>query len=180
MTLLTKIINRLNERISGLNLFTRYFGLSQIALNETSTAWVTYSSNGQLMRVTDYDTTDATLFWSRTFKVDISKTETLSGTGCKYAYKTTFPLTAHAVVKRNKALCDAGDTVDYIANKLTFIISGIDTEFKHEAKLMSYEVVPTGYSEDVKTLPGNYEYACVSVFFNVEVVTNSLDCFDNC
>jgi len=180
MTLLSKIIQRLNERISGLNLFTRYFGLSQLALNEGSTAWVCYENNGQLMRVTDYDTTDATLFWSRAFKVQISKIEVLSPIICSYAYKTVFPLTAHAVVKRNKALCDASDTVDYVANKLTFVISGMDTEFKRDAKLMSYEVIPTGYSEDVKTLPGNYEYACVSVDFNIEVVSNSLDCFDNC
>jgi hypothetical protein len=180
MTLLSKIIQRLNEKVSGLNLFTRYFGLSQLALNEGLSSWVSYENNGQLIRVTNYDTTDATLFWSRGFKVQISKTEVLSATGCKYAYKTTFPLTAHAVVKRNKALCDASDTVDYVANKLTYVISGLDTEFKHESKLMSYEVVPTGYSEDVKTLPGNYEYACVSVDFNVEVVSNSLDCFDNC
>jgi hypothetical protein len=47
--------------------------------------------------------------------------------------------------------------------------------------VINYEVIPSGYINEIKTLTANYEWACVSVDFDIQVITTTEDgCYDIC
>jgi hypothetical protein len=181
MNLLRTIIERLNQRIEVANIFDKQFGLCELNANGNDKAWVHYIGNGQAEVVTNFDAKNGTLFWAKRSKVTVNKTDAYKVSGCKQLYITSFPLTAYAIVKKSHLPCDSEDAQDWLASRIYKLASGTDPLFKQSIGVINYEVVPTGYINEIKTLTANYEWACVSVDLDVQVITSSEDgCYDTC
>ena len=181
MNLLRTIIERLNQRIEVANIFDKQFNLCELNANGNDKAWVHYIGNGQAEVVTNFDAKNGTLFWAKRSKVTVNKTDAYKMSGCKQLYITTFPLTAYAIVKKSHLPCDSEDAQDWLASRIYKLASGTDPLFKQSIGVINYEVVPTGYINEIKTLTTNYEWACVSVDVDVQVITSSEDgCYDTC
>ena len=181
MNLLRTIIERLNQRIEVANIFDKQFGLCELNANGNDKAWVHYIGNGQAEVVTNFDSKQGTLFWAKRGKVTVSKTDAYKMSGCKQLYITTFPLTAYAIVRKSHLPCDSEDAQDWLASRIYKLASGTDPLFKQSIGVINYEVVPSGYINEIKTLTANYEWACVSVDVDVQVITSSEDgCYDTC
>ena len=181
MNLLRTIIERLNQRIEVANIFDKQFGLCELNANGNDKAWVHYIGNGQAEVVTNFDAKNGTLFWAKRSKVTVNKTDAFKVSGCKQLYITTFPLTAYAIVRKSHLPCDSEDAQDWLASRIYKLASGTDPLFKQSIGVINYEVVPTGYINEIKTLTANYEWACVSVDVDVQVITSSEDgCYDTC
>jgi hypothetical protein len=181
MNLLRTIIERLNQRIEVANIFDKQFGLCELNANGNDKAWVHYIGNGQAEVVTNFDAKNGTLFWAKRSKVTVSKTDAYKMSGCKQLYITTFPLTAYAIVRKSHLPCDSEDAQDWLASRIYKLASGTDPLFKQSIGVINYEVVPSGYINEIKTLTANYEWACVSVDVDVQVITSSEDgCYDTC
>jgi hypothetical protein len=181
MNLLRTIIERLNQRIEVANIFDKQFGLCELNANGNDKAWVHYIGNGQAEVVTNFDAKNGTLFWAKRSKVTVSKTDSYKMSGCKQLYITTFPLTAYAIVRKSHLPCDSEDAQDWLASRIYKLSSGTDPLFKQSIGVINYEVVPSGYINEIKTLTANYEWACVSVDVDVQVITSSEDgCYDTC
>ena len=181
MNLLKTIIERLNQRVEVANIFDQIYPLCELNANGNEKAWVHYIGNGQAEVVTNFDAKQGTLFWAKRGKVSVSKTESFKVSGCKSLYLTTFPLTAYAVVRKSHLPCDSEDSQDWIASRIYRLISGTDTDFKSAIAVISYEVIPNGYVNEIKSLTANYEWACVAVDVDVNVVSASEDgCYDVC
>jgi len=181
MNLLRTIIERLNQRIEVANIFDKQFGLCELNANGNDKAWVHYIGNGQAEVVTNFDAKNGTLFWAKRSKVTVNKTDAYKVSGCKQLYITSFPLTAYAIVRKSHLPCDSEDAQDWLASRIYKLASGTDPLFKQSIGVINYEVVPTGYINEIKTLTANYEWACVSVDVDVQVITSSEDgCYDTC
>ena len=181
MNLLKTIIERLNQRIEVANIFDKQFGLCELNANGNEKAWVHYIGNGQAEVVTNFDAKQGTLFWAKRGKVTVVKTDAFRVSGCKQLYITSFPLTAYAVVRKSHLPCDSEDAQDWLASRIYKITSGTDPVFKQAIGVINYEVVPSGYINEIKTLTANYEWACVSVDFDIQVITTTEDgCYDIC
>lgn len=181
MNLLRTIIERLNQRIEVANIFDKQFNLCELNANGNDKAWVHYIGNGQAEVVTNFDAKNGTLFWAKRSKVTVNKTDAYKMSGCKQLYVTSFPLTAYAIVKKSHLPCDSEDAQDWLASRIYKLTSGTDPLFKQSIGVINYEVVPSGYINEIKTLTANYEWACVSVDFDVQVITSSEDgCYDTC
>lgn len=181
MNLLKTIIERLNQRVEVANIFDKQFGLCELNANGNDKAWVHYIGNGQAEVVTNFDAKQGTLFWAKRGKVTVVKTEAYRMSGCKQLYITSFPLTAYAVVRKSHLPCDAEDAQDWLASRIYKLTSGTDPLFKQSIGVINYEVVPSGYINEIKTLTANYEWACVSVDFDIQVITTTEDgCYDTC
>ena len=181
MNLLKTIIERLNQRVEVANIFDKQFNLCELNVNGNDKAWVHYIGNGQAEVVTNFDAKNGTLFWAKRGKVSVAKTEAYKMSGCKQLYVTTFPLTAYAIVRKSHLPCDAEDAQDWLASRVYKLTSGTDPLFKQSIGVINYEVVPSGYANEIKTLTANYEWACVSVDMDVQVITTSEDgCYDTC
>lgn len=176
--ILKTIIDRLNQRVEVSNIFDRLYGLCELT---GENGWVNYIGNGEAIPVTNYDAKVGTLFWARRGKVNISKIDSLRVSGCKQMYSTKFNLSAFAVVKKNHVPCDAEDAADWIASRVYKLVSGRDYGFKEVIDVVSYEVIPVGYTVGDKTLPENLHYATVVIELLVEIVSGSEDtCYDIC
>ena len=181
MNLLKTIIERLNQRIEVANIFDKQFGLCELNANGNEKAWVHYIGNGQAEVVTNFDAKQGTLFWAKRGKVTVVKTDAYKMSGCKQLYVTSFPLTAYAVVRKSHLPCDSEDAQDWLASRIYKLTSGTDPLFKQSIAVINYEVIPSGYINEIKTLTANYEWACVSVDFDVQVITTTEDgCYDIC
>ena len=181
MNLLKTIIERLNQRVEVANIFDQIYPLCELNANGNDKAWVHYIGNGQAEVVTNFDAKQGTLFWAKRGKVSVNKTESLKVSGCKTLYLTTFPLTAYAVVRKSHLPCDSEDSQDWIASRIYRLISGTDPDFKVSIGVIQYEVIPNGYINEIKSLTANYEWACVAVDVDVNVVSSSEDgCYDVC
>ena len=181
MNLLKTIIERLNQRIEVANIFDKQFNLCELNANGNDKAWVHYIGNGQAEVVTNFDAKNGTLFWAKRGKVTVAKTDAYRMSGCKQLYVTTFPLTAYAIVRKSHLPCDAEDAQDWLASRVYKLTSGTDPLFKQSIGVINYEVVPTGYANEIKTLTANYEWACVSVDMDVQVITTTEEgCYDIC
>jgi hypothetical protein len=181
MNLLKTIIERLNQRVEVANIFDQIYPLCELNANGNDKAWVHYIGNGQAEVVTNFDAKQGTLFWAKRGKVSVTKTESLKVSGCKSLYLTTFPLTAYAVVRKSHLPCDSEDSQDWIASRIYRLISGTDTDFKQAIAVIQYEVIPNGYINEIKSLTANYEWSCVAVDVDVNVVSASEDgCYDVC
>ena len=181
MNLLKTIIERLNQRVEVANIFDKQFGLCELNANGNEKAWVHYIGNGQAEVVTNFDAKQGTLFWAKRGKVTVVKTDAFRVSGCKQLYITSFPLTAYAVVRKSHLPCDSEDAQDWLASRVYKLTSGTDPLFKQSIGVINYEVVPNGYANEIKTLTANYEWACVSVDMDVQVITTSEDgCYDTC
>ena len=181
MNLLKTIIERLNQRIEVANIFDKQFGLCELNANGNEKAWVHYIGNGQAEVVTNFDAKQGTLFWAKRGKVTVVKTDAFRVSGCKQLYITSFPLTAYAVVRKSHLPCDSEDAQDWLASRIYKITSGTDPVFKQSLGVINYEVIPSGYINEIKTLTANYEWACVSVDFDIQVITTTEDgCYDIC
>jgi hypothetical protein len=181
MNLLKTIIERLNQRVEVANIFDKQFNLCELNANGNDKAWVHYIGNGQAEVVTNFDAKNGTLFWAKRGKVTVAKTDAYRMSGCKQLYVTTFPLTAYAIVRKSHLPCDAEDAQDWLASRVYKLTSGTDPLFKQSIGVINYEVVPSGYANEIKTLTANYEWACVSVDMDVQVITTSEDgCYDTC
>ena len=181
MNLLRTIIERLNQRIEVANIFDKQFNLCELNANGNDKAWVHYIGNGQAEVVTNFDAKNGTLFWAKRSKVTVNKTDAYKMSGCKQLYVTSFPLTAYAIVKKSHLPCDSEDAQDWLASRIYKLASGTDPLFKQSIGVINYEVVPTGYINEIKTLTANYEWACVSVDMDIQVITSSEDgCYDTC
>jgi hypothetical protein len=111
----------------------------------------------------------------------VVKTDAFRVSGCKQLYITSFPLTAYAVVRKSHLPCDSEDAQDWLASRIYKITSGTDPVFKQAIGVINYEVVPSGYINEIKTLTANYDWACVSVDFDIQVITTTEDgCYDIC
>lgn len=176
--ILKTIIDRLNQRVEVSNIFDRLYGLCELTGDN---GWVNYIGNGEAIPVTNYDAKVGTLFWARRGKVNISKIDSLRVSGCKQMYSTKFNLSAFAVVKKNHVPCDTEDAADWIASRVYKLVSGRDYGFKEVIDVVSYEVIPVGYTVGDKTLPENLHYATVVIELLVEIVSGSEDtCYDIC
>jgi hypothetical protein len=181
MNLLKTIIERLNQRVEVANIFDKQFNLCELNANGNDKAWVHYIGNGQAEVVTNFDAKNGTLFWAKRGKVAVAKTDAYKMSGCKQLYVTTFPLTAYAIVRKSHLPCDAEDAQDWLASRVYKLTSGTDPLFKQSIGVINYEVLPSGYANEIKTLTANYEWACVSVDMDVLVITSSEDgCYDTC
>jgi hypothetical protein len=176
--ILKTIIDRLNQRIEVSNIFDRIYGLCELTGDK---GWIYYIGDGQALPVTDYDAKVGTLFWAKRGKVNISKVENLRVSGCKQMYSTKFNLSAYAVVRKNNLPCDSEDAGDWVASRVFKLVSGRDYGFKDIIDVVSYEVIPNGYTVGDKTLPPNFEFATVVIEVEVEIVSGSEDtCYDIC
>jgi len=181
MNLLKTIIERLNQRIEVANIFDKQFGLCELNANGNEKAWVHYIGNGQAEVVTNFDAKQGTLFWAKRGKVTVNKTDAYKMSGCKQLYVTSFPLTAYAVVRKSHLPCDGDDAQDWLASRIYKLTSGTDPLFKQSIGVINYEVIPSGYINEIKTLTANYEWACVTVDFDIQVITTTEDgCYDIC
>jgi len=181
MNLLKTIIERLNQRVEVANIFDKQFGLCELNANGNEKAWVHYIGNGQAEVVTNFDAKQGTLFWAKRGKVTVNKTDAYKMSGCKQLYVTSFPLTAYAVVRKSHLPCDSEDAQDWLASRIYKITSGTDPLFKQSIGVINYEVIPSGYINEIKTLTANYEWACVTVDFDIQVITSTEDgCYDIC
>jgi len=181
MNLLKTIIERLNQRVEVANIFDKQFGLCELNANGNDKAWVHYIGNGQAEVVTNFDAKQGTLFWAKRGKVTVVKTDAYKMSGCKQLYVTSFPLTAYAVVRKSHLPCDGDDAQDWLASRIYKLTSGTDPLFKQNLGVINYEVIPSGYINEIKTLTANYEFACVTVDFDVQVITTTEDgCYDIC
>jgi hypothetical protein len=181
MTTLTEIIKRLNQRIAASNIFDKIYGLSEVNPNKKESGYVHYIGNGQSEVVTNYDAVRGTIFWVKRGSVSTSPEENLRVSGCKKMYRTTFPLTAYCVVRKTHLPCDSSESEDWIGGEVNRYLAGIDFGFKQSLGVMAYEVLPSSYSTDVKTLPPNPEWACLTVDFNVYIVTDTAEgCYNLC
>jgi hypothetical protein len=181
MNLLKTIIERLNQRVEVANIFDKQFGLCELNANGNDKAWVHYIGNGQAEVVTNFDAKQGTLFWAKRGKVTVVKTDAYKMSGCKQLYVTSFPLTAYAVVRKSHLPCDGDDAQDWIASRIYKLTSGTDPQFKQSIGVINYEVIPSGYINEIKTLTANYEFACVTVDFDIQVITTTEDgCYDIC
>jgi len=181
MNLLKTIIERLNQRVEVANIFDKQFGLCELNANGNDKAWVHYIGNGQAEVVTNFDAKQGTLFWAKRGKVTVAKTDAYKMSGCKQLYVTSFPLTAYAVVRKSHLPCDGDDAQDWLASRIYKLTSGTDPQFKQNLGVINYEVIPSGYINEIKTLTANYEFACVTVDFDIQVITTTEDgCYDIC
>jgi hypothetical protein len=181
MNLLKTIIERLNQRVEVANIFDKQFGLCELNANGNEKAWVHYIGNGQAEVVTNFDAKQGTLFWAKRGKVTVAKTDAYKMSGCKQLYVTSFPLTAYAVVRKSHLPCDGDDAQDWLASRIYKLTSGTDPQFKQNLGVINYEVIPSGYINEIKTLTANYEFACVTVDFDIQVITTTEDgCYDIC
>jgi hypothetical protein len=176
--ILKTIIDRLNQRVEVSNIFDRIYGLCELTGDK---GWIYYIGDGQALPVTDYDAKVGTLFWAKRGKVNISKVDNLRVSGCKQMYSTKFNLSAYAVVRKNNLPCDSEDAGDWVASRVFKLVSGRDYGFKDIIDVVSYEVIPNGYTVGDKTLPPNFEFATVVIDVEVEIVSGSEDtCYDIC
>jgi hypothetical protein len=181
MNLLKTIIERLNQRVEVANIFDKQFGLCELNANGNDKAWVHYIGNGQAEVVTNFDAKQGTLFWAKRGKVTVVKTDAYKMSGCKQLYVTSFPLTAYAVVRKSHLPCDGDDAQDWLASRIYKLTSGTDPQFKQNLGVINYEVIPSGYINEIKSLTANYEFACVTVDFDIQVITTTEDgCYDIC
>ena len=176
--ILKSIIDRLNQRVEVSNIFDRIYGLCELTGDK---GWIYYIGDGQAIPVTDYDSKQGTLFWAKRGKVNISKIDSLRVSGCKQMYSTKFNLSAYAIVRKSHIPCDGEDAGDWIASRVYKLVSGRDYGFKDVIDVVSYEVIPNGYTVGDKTLPPNFEFATVVIELEVEIVSGSEDtCYDIC
>jgi hypothetical protein len=90
-------------------------------------------------------------------------------------------MTAYAMVRKSHLPCDSADAQDWIASRVLRLISGTDPQFKTAIGVVAYEVVPSGYVNEIRYLPVNYEWAAVAIDVDVNVSTTSEDgCYDTC
>jgi hypothetical protein len=176
--ILKTIIDRLNQRIEVSNIFDRIYGLCELTGDK---GWIYYIGDGQAIPVTDYDSKQGSLFWAKRGKVNISKIDSLKVSGCKQMYSTKFNLSAYAIVRKSHLPCDGEDAGDWVASRVYKLVSGRDYGFKEVIDVVSYEVIPNGYTVGDKTLPPNFEFATVVIDLEVEIVSGSEDtCYDIC
>jgi hypothetical protein len=176
--ILKSIIDRLNQRIEVSNIFDRIYGLCELTGDK---GWIYYIGDGQAIPVTDYDSKQGTLFWAKRGKVNISKIDSLRVSGCKQMYSTKFNISAYAIVRKSHLPCDGEDAGDWVASRVYKLVSGRDYGFKDVIDVVSYEVIPNGYTVGDKTLPPNFEFATVVIELEVEIVSGSEDtCYDIC
>jgi hypothetical protein len=181
MNLLSTIIERLNQRVEAGNIFDQIYGLCELSADGNDKAWIHYIGNGQAIPVTNFDAKQGTIFWAKRGKISVSKNESLKLAGCKALYETKFTLSAYAVVRKDHLPCDSADAQDWIASRVLRLVSGTDPQFKTAIGVVAYEVVPNGYVNEIKSLTANYEWACVSIDVDVNVLTSSEDgCYDTC
>jgi hypothetical protein len=181
MNLLSTIIERLNQRVEAGNIFDQIYGLCELSADGNDKAWIQYIGNGQAIPVTNFDAKQGTIFWAKRGKISVSKNESLKLAGCKALYETKFTLSAYAVVRKDHIPCDSADAQDWIASRVLRLVSGSDPQFKTAIGVVAYEVVPNGYVNEIKSLTANYEWACVSIDIDVNVLTSSEDgCYDTC
>jgi hypothetical protein len=181
MNLLSTIIERLNQRVEAGNIFDQIYGLCELSADGNDKAWIHYIGNGQAIPVTNFDAKQGTIFWAKRGKISVSKNESLKLAGCKALYETKFSLSAYAVVRKDHLPCDSADAQDWIASRVLRLVSGTDPQFKTAIGVVAYEVVPNGYINEIKSLTANYEWACVSIDIDVNVLTSSEDgCYDTC
>lgn len=181
MNLLSQIIERLNQRIGAGNIFDQIYGLSELSADGNDKAWVHYIGNGQAVPVTNFDAHQATIFWAKRGKITVQKVDSIKLSGCKALYETKFTLSAYAVARKSHLPCDAADAQDWLASRVLRLVSGTDPLFKTSIGVVSYEVIPNGYTNEVKSLTANYEFACVTIDVDVNVISPSEDgCYDTC
>jgi len=181
MNLLSTIIERLNQRVEAGNIFDQIYGLCELSADGNDKAWIHYIGNGQAIPVTNFDAKQGTIFWAKRGKISVSKNESLKLAGCKALYETKFTLSAYAVVRKDHLPCDSADAQDWIASRVLRLVSGTDPQFKTAIGVVAYEVVPNGYVNEIKSLTANYEWACVSIDIDINVMTSSEDgCYDTC
>jgi hypothetical protein len=181
MNILSTILDRLNQRIEVGNIFDKIYGLSELVGEGNDKAWAFYIGNGQAIPVTDYDAKQGTLFWAKRGKINVTKNESLRLAGCRSIYETRFSMTAYAMVRKSHLPCDSADAQDWVASRVLRLISGTDPQFKTAIGAIAYEVVPSGYANEIKYLPVNYEWAAVAIDVDVNVSTSSEDgCYDTC
>jgi hypothetical protein len=181
MNILSTILDRLNQRIEVGNIFDKIYGLSELVGEGNDKAWAFYIGNGQAIPVTDYDAKQGTLFWAKRGKINVIKNDSLKLAGCRSIYETRFSMTAYAMVRKSHLPCDSADAQDWVASRVLRLISGTDPQFKTAIGAIAYEVVPSGYANEIKYLPVNYEWAAVAIDVDVNVSTSSEDgCYDTC
>jgi hypothetical protein len=111
----------------------------------------------------------------------VTKNDSLKLAGCRSIYETRFSMTAYAMVRKSHLPCDSADAQDWVASRVLRLISGTDPQFKTAIGAIAYEVVPSGYANEIKYLPVNYEWAAVAIDVDVNVSTSSEDgCYDTC
>ncbi len=180
MNLLSLIIERLNQRVATYNLFDQIYGLSELSQNGNEKAWINYIGEGQAQVVSDYDGANGTLFWAKRGNVSINKTDQFATVSCRPMYITVFPLTAYLIVRKSSLPCDSSEAADYVANIFHKAVSGYDKDFKAAIKVAQYEVIPTAYNDSVPSLPLSYEWVTLTVDFNIQIVSTSEGCFEDC
>jgi len=182
MSILSNIINRLNQRIAAGNIFDKIYPISELVDEQGGgKGWASYIGNGQLEPITNFDAKQGTLFWAKRGRVAIRQEDRFRYAGCKIVYETRYPLVAYAVVKKSHLPCDSYDAEDWIASRVYKLIGGVDPLFKQAIKVIDYKVEPIGYIDTVKSLPDNYEYASVAMEVDVVIYTPSEDaCYDVC
>ena len=181
MNLLSTILDRLNQRIEVGNIFDQIYGLSEPVGEGNDKAWAFYIGNGQAIPVTNFDAKQGTLFWAKRGKITVAKNDSFRLAGCKSIYETRFSMTAYAMVRKSHLPCDSADAQDWIASRVLRLISGTDPQFKTAIGVIAYEVVPSGYQNEIRYLPVNYEWAAVGIDVDVNVSTSSEDgCYDTC
>lgn len=181
MTILKKTIDHLNDKINEANIFDKIYGLCELIKSPNDNFWGYYIGNGQYESINNFDSNNATLFWSKRSGVNIIKNDSLSTTGCAQMYKTVFPLSLYAIANKSSLICDNEASADWLANAVFKLISGKDPLFKKEIAVSLFEVVPVSYTTEVKNVISNFNYATLEMKIDIEIISSSKEsCYDFC
>jgi hypothetical protein len=173
MDLLDYIIKYMNNKVEAASsIFTKTYGLSEIAQVKNIKSYAHYIGNGQLEPITNFDAQKGTLFWVRRGDTTLTnQVETqLRATSCNDYVALTYPLRAICIVKKEHLPCDNATAVDQIAQEMLHKLGGKDKVLKSAIGAVTLNIAPTGYTVNIQGLPLNKEYAAFGLDYNIQIV----------
>lgn len=180
MIVLEEVIKALNTRLKEGGVFGRNFGVCERRVNGSEKEWVSYTGSGQSQPITNFDSRQGTSFWVRNGNAT-SELENGGISACRSIYSYVIPLSLHCVVRKDLCPCDSSYSKDWLAANVIYQLSGKYTQLKKDLHLTMLEVAPKLYSTDESTLPSNYDYACISIDFEIRYKASiENNCFEPC
>jgi hypothetical protein len=173
MDLLDYIIKYMNNKVEATSsLFTKTYGLSEIAQTGNTKTYAHYIGNGQLEPVTNFDAQNGTLFWIRRGDTSVSADAPalLKDASCKNYVVLSYPLRAVCVVKKSHLPCDNATAVDQVAQEMLHKLGGKDKALRSAIGAISLAINPSGYTVNVQGLPLNKEYAAFGLDYTISII----------
>lgn len=173
MDLLDYIIKYMNNKVEATSsMFTKTYGLSEIAQSGNIKSYAHYIGNGQLEPVTNFDAHNGTLFWIRRGDTSVSTEPPalLKDASCKNYVVLSYPLRAICVVKKEHLPCDNATAVDQVAQEMLHKLGGKDKALRTAIGAISLAINPSGYTVNIQGLPLSKEYASFGLDYTISIV----------